>query len=455
MRFDPQLATIRFGLGLSPRHNLPRDVDALMAEARATPPRPITPFASARPSLADMRQANRDRRQVAGTDQEEIVMERRREMRRAMAMELHRTMAATFARGVDAPTGIAERLASFWIDHFTVLPRNGVPEHLLSAYAEEAIRPYIMGRFPDMLRAAALHPMMLMFLDQVRSVGANSDLGLRRKRGANENLAREILELHSLGVEGPYSQTDVSELADLLTGVTYNPDRGFRFNQGAAEPGAETVLGYRFAERDSLENVHAALDAIALQHATANHLAFKLAQYFVADAPDPALIEAMAERYLETQGDLAAVVEQMLAHPAAWTLSFGRIKPPAHFLVSGMRALGVQGSWLMRSNRSTLRRALRTPLRVMGQPWLCANGPDGWPEIGTDWISPQAMAGRINWAMQAPRWMMKGRLSDPRDFVTDALGRNVPPDVVFAAAAAEGREEGIGLVLASPAFQRS
>ncbi len=455
MSFDPQLATIRFGLGLGPQHDLPRSVDALLVEARATPIHAIAHFPDVRPTMADIRQATRDRRAANGTDQEDAVAEKSRQMRRAMAEFRDQSMRAHFARAVDAPTGFAERLTAFWADHFTVLPRNGAAYHLVSGYVEQAIRPHIMGHFRDMLRTAGLHPMMLLFLQQSQSVGAKSVFGLRRKRGANENLARELMELHSLGVDGPYSQTDVTELADLLTGVNYVAEKGFRFDPRGAEPGAETVLGVTYSDHDSLANVEQALDDLAAHPATAQHLAFKLAQYFVADAPDTGLVQAMADAYRLSDGHLGTMVEQMLDHPAAWAGSPARIKSPEQFVASGMRALAVQGTGLLRSNRRSLRLILHTPLRVMGQPWQRANGPDGWPEIGTDWITPQAMAGRINWAMQAPRHLMKGRLTDPRDFVVQALGRFAAQDVIFAAGASEGREEGVGIVLASPAFQRS
>lgn len=455
MSFDAELATIRFGLGLSPRHDVPRSVDALLEEARATPRHPITAFPDVRPTMADIRQGTRDRRAARGTDQEEMVVEKLREMRRAINEERDQALRIHFARAVDAPIGISERLTAFWADHFTVLPRNGASFHLISGYIEQAIRPHIMGRFEDMIVAAALHPMMLLFLDQSPSVGAGSVFGIKRKRGANENLARELLELHSLGVDGPYTQTDVSELADLLTGVSYVAEKGVRYDPRGAEPGAETVLGVTYSDHDSLENVQTALRDLARHPATAQHLSYKLAQYFTRDEPSPDLVSAMADTYLASDGNLGSVVARMLDHPDAWAGPPSKIKPPDHYVASGLRALGVQGIGIIRSNRRTTREVFHVPLRVMGQPWQRANGPDGWPEIGTDWVTPQAMAGRINWAMQVPRKMMKGRLSDPRDFVTEALGRFAGEDVLFAARAAESREEGIGIVLASPAFQRS
>lgn len=455
MTFDPQLSVIRFGLGLGPRHDVPAHASVLVDELYTPVSHPITPFAQQSPTMADIRQATRDRRAANGTERETIVAEQGREMRRAISGVRDQGILTRFARAVDAPTGIAERLTAFWGDHFTVLPRNGVAYHLITGYIEEAIRPHIGGKFRDMLRTATLHPMMLLFLEQAQSVGSGSVYGKRRKRGANENLAREILELHSLGVDGPYTQTDVSEFADLLTGLHYTAERGFSFDIRGAEPGAETVMGVAYARQDSLDNVLTALDDLASHPSTATHLAFKMAQYFVDDSPQDDLVAAMAATFVASDGHLGEMVATMLNHPAAWATPMTKIKPPDHFVASGLRALAVQGNALIRADRRITRLVFQTPMRVMGQPWQRASGPDGWPEISSNWITPQAMAGRINWAMQVPRLMMKGRLPDPRDFVQSSLGRHASADVIFAAGAAEGREEGIGVVLASPPFQRS
>ena len=455
MKFDPQLSVIRFGLGLGPRHNAPRNVASLVDEIYAAPRHTITPFSQQSPTMADIRQERRERRASIGTDRENIVAEKGRAMRRSIAAVRDQGVLIRFARAVDAQTGIAERLTAFWADHFTVLPRNGVAYHLITGYVEEAIRPHIGGKFRDMLRQATLHPMMLLFLEQAQSVGANSRFGKRRGRGANENLAREILELHSLGVDGPYTQADVSEFADLLTGLHYTAEKGFSFDARGAEPGSETVMGVTYARQASLDNVLTALDDLADHPSTATHLAFKMAQHFVDDEPPADLVSAMAASFTASDGHLGEMVTTMLDHPAAWGTPMTKIKPPDHFIASGFRALGVQGTALIRADRRLLRMAVMTPMRVMGQSWQRASGPDGWPEVSRNWITPQAMAGRINWAMQVPLMMMKGRLPDPRDFVQSSLGRHASADVIFAAGAAEGREEGIGVVLASPAFQRS
>ena len=455
MTFDPHLATIRFGMGLNPRHALPRDAAALLAEIDADTAYPIAPFAKAKPTALAFQDASRARRKAVDTDGEEAAIEALRDLRRAANTVRDDALRATFARAVEAPTGIAARLTSFWADHFTVRARNGALRHLVTPYIEEAIRPHINGRFSDMLRAVVVHPMMLLYLQQTRSVGENSEIGKRSARGLNENLARELLELHTLGVDGPYTQADVRELANLLTGLNYGAKRGFFFDPRAAEPGAETVMGVRYATQDSLANIMQAVDDLAQHPATARHVAFKIAQFFVSDQPPAPLVDHLTQVFRATQGDLAQVTAALIDHPQAWARALQKVKPPPHFIGSGLRALGVEGIVIARAGTRSTRSVIDRPLRVMGQPWENPVGPDGWPEDSRLWVTAQGMAARINWGMQSPRRIMSGRMPDPRDFVNDALGPYVSQDVVFAAGAAEVRDEGIGIVLSSPAFQRS
>jgi uncharacterized protein (DUF1800 family) len=318
---------------------------------------------------------------------------------------------------------------------------------------EEAIRPHVAGRFADMLRAVTTHPMMLDYLDQSRSVGPNSDAARRRDTGLNENLARELLELHTLGVDGPYDQRDVRELAELLTGLAADPDRGTVWRPDAAEPGAETVLGVTFSAEADLATVHAALDMLAAHPATARHLGRKIARHFVADDPDPALVEALAATFAATGGDLLAVTATLLDHPAAWAGGPGKVKPPFAFLASALRAFAVPEATIRQTDPQEAQRLFLGPLALMGQPWETPPGPNGWPEEAAAWVAPQFVAARIDWAMTRPRRLI-AELPDPRAFVAAALGPLAPEAVIFAAGAAEDRATGIGIVLASPAFQR-
>lgn len=456
--FDPHLAAIRFGSGLSPRHAPPDSVSAMLAMLAGPDTMaatwPIPGFAAATPSIAGFRAVNRARRTARGTDQQPLVEAEYDALRQAAGALWLQNFGTTLARAVTAPDGLRERLVAFWADHFTVRARNSFGTHLVTTYVEEAVRPHVAGRFGAMLRAVATHPMMLAYLDQSDSIGPNSTVGQRRDRGLNENLARELMELHTLGVGGPYTQADVRELAELLTGLGWDPDTGrMVYRPQQAEPGAETVLGQTFPAEARIETVHAALDRLAAHPATAHHIARKLAVHFVADDPDPALIDALALAFRASDGDLLAVTQALLDAPQSWAPEAAKVKPPLAFLVSALRALDAAPAALVQTDLREARRRYINPLQVMGQPWEDPGGPDGWPEAAADWITPQFMAGRIQWAMNAPERLIPD-LPDPRDFVLTALGPAAPPPVVFAATAAEDRALGIGVTLASAAFQR-
>jgi len=455
MAFDPTLAAVRFGTGLSPIFAAPDSIDAVIADLDVPLLYAIPGYAETVPSMRDFQRAARARNQARGTDTAQQTEDAFREVRRAANAIYDATLRATLARHVGASIGFAARLASFWADHFTVRSRSAAQRHLVTPFTEDAITPHISGYFRDMLRAVVTHPMMLVYLQQAQSIGPLSAAGKRTKRGINENLARELLELHTLGVDGPYSQTDVRELAELLTGLTYNGERGFFYNPQWAEPGAESVLGITYGADDGLVNILTAIDDLARHPQTARHIAHKIAAHFVHDVPDPDLVAAMAGAYAATDGYLPAVYAAMLDHRAAWAPALGKIKSPLRFVTSAMRALGIAGVDVANASGRNTRQAFVTPMRIMGQPWQRPAGPDGWPDDSTAWVSPQGMAGRINWAMQAPRQLLPDGVPDPRDFVKTALGSLAGQDVIFAASAAESREEGVGLVLSAPAFQRS
>lgn len=457
MPFDPILAAVRFGTGLSPVIAPPSSVAGMLADLggpdAAAADHPIPRFAEAAPTVATFRDINRARREAAGTaraDALRATYEATAEAARALWLD---GFGATLARWVTAQGGLRERLVGFWANHFTVRAKNATTTHLVTPYVEEAIRPHVTGRFADLLRAAITHPMMLGYLDQSQSMGPNSQAALRRDRGLNENLARELLELHTLGVGGPYTQGDVRELAELLTGLGWDIDGGgMVYRPTQAEPGAETVLGTTFPAAADLTTIHAALDALAAHPATAGHIAFKLARHFVADDPPADLVGALAGTFRATGGDLLAVTAALLEHPAAWSPVRAKVRPPFAFLAAALRALDVPVAAIRLTDLREARRRFLIPLGVMGQPWEAPPGPDGWPDDAAAWVTPQFMAGRIDWAMRVPERLLAA-LPDPRALAPAALGA-VPEEVAFAAAAAEDRAVGVGVVLASAAFQR-
>lgn len=308
---------------------------------------------------------------------------------------------AILARAVGSPDGLRERLVQFWADHFTVTSRRSIERALPATLIEDAIRPHLAGRFSAMLRAVITHPAMLIYLDQVTSFGPGSRRGQRQKKGLNENLARELLELHTLGVSAGYGQDDVRQMAELLTGLAVDPDAGFRFEPNRAEPGAETVLGVRYTGQGT-EPIFQALDDLAVRPETARHLAMKLAVHFVSDTPDPGLVGAIEKAWNLGGGDLLAVTEAMLGHPAAWAPDAAKARQPFDFIVAALRALQVGPDRILRMEAREFRRLILQPMRDMGQPWQQASGPNGWPEPLEDWITPQGLAARITWAMHAP-----------------------------------------------------
>jgi uncharacterized protein (DUF1800 family) len=358
-------------------------------------------------------------------------------------------------RGVATDDPFRERLAAFWANHFTALTRGYFLRAGRAGYVAEAIRPHLAGRFADMLFAVATHPFMLRYLDQRVSIGPNSPVGLRRDRGLNENYARELLELHTLGVGGGYDQRDVRQLAELLTGLTSNKHHtDFAFRPDWAEPGPEEVLGKRYGgAAPQLDDIRTVLEDLALHPSTARHLARKLAAHFLADDPDEDMVAQMASAYQSSGGELMALYEAMLAHPLAWRGFGGKAKTPIEFLVTAMRALGTTPEQLDTFDLGRVRKRLMRPMVLMGQPYARPPGPDGWADEVPAWITPHGLAARIGLAQVILKWLKKDQL-DPRSFVYDALADAPGIALVQAVHGAETRAEGLMLVLASPEFNR-
>ena len=399
----PTLAAIRFGYGL-PRANM-SSPDTMLAQLRAADDlartHPTLGFSDILPLLgraADARQMMRKE-----PDKRDLY----KDVTREAALMTDSAIRANFARALDAPDAFRERLTAFWADHFTTKARNAPERPLPGALIHDAVRPNLMGPFEDMLIAATLHPAMLAYLDQVASVGPKSPFGLRRNRGLNENLAREVIELHSLGVGAGYDQTDVRQMALLLTGLDSTAREGFIFRPERAEPGAETVLGNTYGG-EGVEPIKAALRDLARRPETAAHIAKKLAVHFVADVPDPALIAAMTDAYQDSGGELGTVYAALLHHPAAWEPTLKKARQPVDFLLTALRALGMTGDELRKMGRGPFNRMVMRPMALMGQDWQKPNGPDGWTEEETAWITPQGLGARIAWAMEVP-----GRLVIP------------------------------------------
>lgn len=448
----PTFAAIRYGYGLSPVIEPPESVSQMLALlagpdtiAKTLPMPGFAVRAEEERALGELRKARRQ-------NQDGAVEAYKAGNRKSLA-KLASDLAVTIARPTVSTDGFRERLVQFWADHFTVVSRGKGLRYVTAAYIEDAIRPNITGNFRTLLRAVELHPVMLIYLDQVLSFGPKSPIGLKAGRGLNENLAREILELHTLGVGGAYKQTDVREFAKLLTGLNYNFRHGFKFRPGAAEPGAETVLGHSYGGgQPSVDDITAALDDIALHPDTAGHLARKLVVHFISDDPDPDLVAAMAAAYRDSKGELMALYETMLNHPRAWQGLGAKAKKPFDYVVSSLRAFGLDSDTIKGFGPKGIRQYVAGPLSTMGQPFLTAGGPNGFPEEVDHWITPQGLAARIEWALIISRSFGKDR--NPTEFARIALADMADADLVRLVGFAESKDEGLALVLASPQFNR-
>jgi uncharacterized protein (DUF1800 family) len=359
------------------------------------------------------------------------------------------------ARAVHGHAPLRERLMWFWADHFTANTSHPLFRAAGTDFADHAIRPHVVGRFADMLKAVIRHPLLLIYLDQNTSVGPASRVGTTGQRGLNENLARELLELHTMGAGSGYTQTDIREIAELLTGLAVNPNDGFQFRPNAAQPGAEVIFGRSYGSDGpaQLSDIDAFLEDLAVRPETARHLARKLAVHFLADTPPEDLVAALTTAYLDSAGDLGVVAHTLMTHPLTATPDLQKAKQPFEFVASSLIAFGFSGDEVMAFDRNETTRLVERPTREMGQPFLNPRGPDGWPERSEAWITPQGLATRITWAGVTAR-RHGSRVDDPRALLERSLGSLAGERLRFAVGAAETHAEGIAILLASAEFNR-
>lgn len=393
----------------------------------------------------------------------------RRDARQAARRDINQDTGLEFlARanlGVTTDQGFAERWALFWSNALTVSATKFNSSAFIGQYEREAIRPHVFGRYEDLLLAAEQHPAMLFYLDQVRSIGPDSAAGQRRNAGLNENLAREMLELHTVGADGGYTQADVTELARALTGWSVptaqdlggragRPRRarqafqptpqspgGFVFRANMHEPGVRTVMAktYPAVERQQGETI---LRDLARHPATANRLSHRIAAHFVADDPPPALVDRLHAAWTRSGGDLSEVARALVTAPETWSPQPSKIKTPYEFIVSAHRALDTRPMRLQ---------PLRQALLSMGQPMFAPPSPEGWPDTAADWAGPDALVKRLNWARTLAELSPPG---DPNAVAASALGERLSERTRLAISRAESRPEALTLFLMSPEFQR-
>ena len=456
------IAVTRFGLGARPGEIEAAKADPkgfLKAQIRAEgADQPEGRLAPSAENIAVFQGLRRERQEMkADGDAAEQLKQIQAQIRDISIEE----MAARGRLAAATPAAFRERWTLFWANHFTVSATKGQVAPIAGSFEREAIRPNVFGRFHDVLMASSRHPAMLLYLDQAASVGPNSPAGQRRKVGLNENLAREIMELHTVGVNGGYAQTDVTEFARALTGWSVSRGRegaaagqsgggdpgepgSFMFRPFTHEPGVRRVLGRTYGA-DGEAQGQAILADLAAHPATARHIARKLAIHFVADDPPPALVARLETNFRSSGGRLDQLASALIDSPEAWTPEAAKFKSPYEFIVSTWRASGVAPD-LDKPQRFV------GSMTALGQRPFSPNSPKGWPDDAAEWASPDGIIKRIAWAETAANAMPPAM--DPSQAAHDALGARLSPEAATAIARAETRREGFAVLLMSPEFQR-
>jgi uncharacterized protein (DUF1800 family) len=357
---------------------------------------------------------------------------------------------ARIQRATIADCGFAERLVVFWSNHFCISASKGEPARIWAgAFEREAIRPHVLGRFADMLQAVEQHPAMLFFLDNEQSLGPDSRAGQNRKRGLNENLAREIMELHTLGVGGSYSQEDVTTLARIITGWTFAGREGklgtpgsFVFNANAHQPGPQRLLGKTY-EDTGLTQGEAALADIARHPSTAKFIATKFVRHLVADDPPPALVARLEAVFQKTDGDLKALALALVDADEAWNAPLTKLRTPYEYLVATGRLLAripdEPGRYI-------------GGLNTLGQPLWSPSGPNGFPDSNAAWAAPEGMKLRLDIAAQVASHIPDN--VDPRELLEVVAADAASSETRRTIEGAESRQQALALLLMSPEFQR-
>ncbi|PZW43056.1 uncharacterized protein (DUF1800 family) [Humitalea rosea] len=335
-----------------------------------------------------------------------------------------------------------DRLTSFWLNHFTVSLLSGLgPRVGVGPMLRDAIRPHVGGRFGDMLNAVSHSAAMIYYLDQDASVGPNSTLGKHGRRGMNENLAREILELHTLSPAGGYTQADVTEMARLMTGWGVQRKRepfDVVFTPTSHEPGEKTVLGRRFPEGG--EAYAAALSMLATHPATQRHLATKLVRHFVADNPPPAAVAKIEGVLRDTGSDLGAAARALVRLPEAWAPPLTKLRSPQDYVLAIHRAVG--GTDAGQFKRGTI---------ILGQQMWNAAQPNGWPDTAAGWSGPEPMMQRIDVAYD---FAARSARNDPMLVLESALGPLARAETRSAVQRSGSRRDALTLLFASREMQR-
>lgn len=384
----------------------------------------------------------------------------RKVMRKKVRNEYNDSIQARTLSALQTNTPFIERLVHFWANHFAISVEKPTVKALAGAYELEAIRPYVLGSFKDMLFAVEKHPAMLLFLDQARSMGPNSVAAIRRnkrkpnkKAGLNENLAREILELHTLGVRSGYNQGDVIAVAKALTGWSVNNQKkskqaliigenGFAYRPHLHEPGTRTILGKHYMQSGQAQ-AEAVLNDLASHPATAKHIAFKLARHFTSDQPSQTLVESLSSAFLNSGGNLKAVYIALINAPEVWQANSAKFKTPWEWVISSLRGLGQQDLKKIK---------VAQVLNQLSQPVWKPGSPAGYDDIATTWASPNALMRRVELAQRYSASL--GRRLDARQLANQLLLDGASPETLTQIKRAESPNTALALLLVCPEFLR-
>jgi uncharacterized protein (DUF1800 family) len=474
------IALNRFGLGARPDDQQPTDAKRWLLQQMARfEPRPqALAQVPARTQvvdqlgqyLAEQQMAARAKRQpiaasmptaAAAKDADPQADAARRYFRQAIQQDYLVMNSARLDSALTTSSPFVERLVHFWANHFAVSV-DKLPVIGLAGLLEfEAIRPHVLGRFSDMLLAVEQHPAMLVFLDQAQSIGPDSQAGMfaamrgRKQLGLNENLAREIMELHTLGVRTGYSQADVTEFARALTGWTVSGlGRGpaarliggtpgqFQFAAMLHEPGTRTIMGKRYDQQGEAQARAVLLD-LAASPATAKHISTKLARHFAGDDPPPALVDRLSKAYLASGGDLPTLYRALIESPEPWAAEPLKFKTPWEWTVSALRAVG--------STELDSKMAAAV-LKQLGQPTWQPGSPAGWDDIAASWAGPDALVRRVEVAQRIGAKAATG--IDARSLAEKLFPQSLSETTRTALARAESPAQGLALLLVSPEFVR-
>ncbi len=378
-----------------------------------------------------------------------------KEARKRAKIIMAQAVEAKFDRAIESPRQLEEVMVDFWYNHFNVYDGKGLDYLWAGAFEEQAIRPHVLGRFRDLLGATAKHPAMLFYLDNWKNSSPGSPGAKNQFKGLNENYARELMELHTLGVDGGYTQQDVITLAQILTGwgirrAGQKGDAyGFYFDKKRHDFSNKIFLGYSIQGSGQTE-VEQALDILSRSPATAHHISYQLVQFFVSDEPDPALVEQLSKRFLETDGDIRAVLDSLFHSEQFWDpKNYGaKFKTPFQFVISSIRASG---------SRVDNYKPLYGWMTQLGMPLYGCQTPDGFKNTQDAWLNPDSMIRRVNFATALANGKLKINSHDSElldsSRLSNALGNSFSEKTQKAIESSPPRLRA-SLILGSPEFMR-